>query len=260
MKIQVLIILIIASIAATAGCGSKSVATVEPAAGLPEPETALRESADFYAERADTAMARKAVTTLGAARDLDNRNFKVEWTFAQYSYFLGSRDELPDEEAEKILDKGLEAARIAKRLEPNKPDGHFWFAAILGEQSKRSPVTVGVVSVSKIREAMNRVVELDPLYQGASAYDGLGQVEMGTMGLAGGDLEKAIGYFEKAKELNPNNSYIRLHLGEAYLADGRKPEAKKELDFLLGMKAAPGFQAEYDETVRDAKKLLKTKF
>ena len=65
------------------------------------------------------------------ARDLDNRNYEVEWKYARMSYFLGSRKNTPEEESEKVLKKGLSAAKIAKRIEPNKPDGHFWYAAIL---------------------------------------------------------------------------------------------------------------------------------
>ncbi len=260
MKNLVLRLVIILSAAIFAACTAQSVAEETGVSALPDPNAALRESAVFYDKRGEIENARKAVKTLGAARNMDNRNYQVEWTFAQYSYFLGSRPEVDDAEAEKVLEKGLEAARIAKRMEPNKADGYFWYAAILGEQSKRSPVTVGVPSIGKIREAMNRVIEIDPNYQGASAYDGLGQLEMGTLGLAGGDIEKAIEYFEKALELNSKNSYIRLHLGEAYLAAGRKADAKKHLEHVLSMGPAPGFQPEYDQATRDAKKLLSTKF
>lgn len=260
MKIHLLKLPVIIAAAIFTGCTAQSVAEEKVASALPDPATALKESAAFYDKRGENENARKAVKTLGAARNMDSRNFRVEWTFAQYSYFLGSRPEVDDAEAEKILSKGLEAARIAKRMEPEKPDGYFWYAAILGEQSKRSPVTVGVASIGKIREAMNRVIEIEPNYQGASAYDGLGQLEMGTLGLAGGDVEKAIEYFEKAHELNSKNSYIRLHLGEAYLAAGKKADAKKHLEHVLSMGAAPGFQPEYDQAVRESKKLLSSKF
>ena len=83
---------------------------------------------------------------------------------------------------------------------------------------------------------------------------------MGTRGLAGGSLEKAVEYFEKALELNKENSYIRLHLGEAYLAQGKKEEAKKHLQYVVDMKASPGFEPEHEETKTDAKRLLATKF
>src|SRR5687768_14660970 len=53
---------------------------------------ALRDSEARFAERADVENLRKAVLTLGRARDLNNRNFEVEWKFAKYSYFLGKTE------------------------------------------------------------------------------------------------------------------------------------------------------------------------
>jgi hypothetical protein len=38
----------------------------------------------------------------------------------------------------------------ASKLEPNKPDGYFWFGANLGEQGNRNPLRSGVRSVEEI--------------------------------------------------------------------------------------------------------------
>ena len=57
-----------------------------------------------------------------------------------------------------------------------------------------------------------------------------------------------------------DNSYLHLHLGEAYLAVGKKDDAKKQLEFVLKMKPNPDFMPEYNESVTKAKKLLETKF
>ncbi|MDH3494511.1 MAG: TRAP transporter TatT component family protein [Acidobacteriota bacterium] len=260
MKILVLIVLLFAFALVFTGCGPQSVAEAEPAAAKPAASEALEKSAALFAKRIELENARKALKTLAAARDPEKRDFTVEWTFARYSYFVGSRKEIDDTEAEKILSTGISAARIARRLKPDRPEGHFWFAAILGEQSKRSPVTVGVISTGKIRESMEKVIEIDPRYQGASAYDALGQVEMGTRGMAGGSVEKAIGYFRKALETDNENSYTHLHIGEAYLAAGQKAEARKHLEYVLNMKTHPDFQAEHAESKKDAQKLLDTKF
>jgi tetratricopeptide (TPR) repeat protein len=226
----------------------------------PDPVQALKDASDFYKDRGDVDNARKAVSTLASARNMDNRDYQVEWTFAHYSYFLGSRDEIEDKEREKVMKAGLTAASIARRMEPGKTEGHFWYAAILGEQSKRSPVTVGIVSVEKIRSAMNKVIEIDPKYQAASAYDALGQLEMATRGLAGGSIEKAIEYYQKAVDLKVDNSYLQLHLAEAYLALGKKPEAKRLLQGILAHDPDPDFIPEHEECVKDAKLLLKKKF
>lgn len=213
----------------------------------------------LFKERSDLAKLREAVKQLASVRNPDARNYEVEWKFAKYNYFLGKQ--LADEkEKEKAFEDGKAAGRIASRMEPNKPDGYFWYAANLGEQAKLSPVTVGVKSVDDIREAMNKVIEIDPTYQKASAYDGLAQVELSTAGLMGGKPEKAVELLEKALTLEANNSYLNLHLAEAYLATGKKDEARKQLEYVLKMKPNPDYVPEHKETVEKAKKLLETKF
>ena len=241
-------------------CASQSIAEEAAPFEGPKPEVAIAEAEKLFAERIDLDKARQAIAKLDEARNPEERNFEVEWRFARYSFYLGSRKSIPESESEKVLKKGLVAAKIARRLKPKDPAGYMWFAAILGEQSKRSPVTVGVVSIEKVKEALKKVIEIDPAYQGASAYDGLGQLEMGTRGLAGGSVDKAIEYFEKGIEINDNNSYLKLHLAEAYIASGKKAEAKKLLQAVLDKKPDPEFLAEQKEVQEDAKKLLEKKF
>jgi tetratricopeptide (TPR) repeat protein len=213
----------------------------------------------LFKEREDPAKLREAVKSLAAVRNPNARNYEVEWKFAKYNYFLGRR--VTDEkEKEKTFEDGKLAGRIASRIEPNKADGYFWYAANLGELAKLSPVTVGVKSVGDIREAMNKVIEIDPKYQNASAYDGLAQVELSTAGLMGGKPEKAVEYLETALKIEDDNSYLHLRLAEAYLATGKKDEAKKQLEYLLKMKPHPDYLPEHNETVEKAKKMLEKKF
>jgi tetratricopeptide (TPR) repeat protein len=255
------IIIIILSVFLTISCASSSEAEVESADAKPSvaPTEAISKAEELYKERKDLDKVREAIKTLEQARDMDNRNYEVEWKYARFSYFLGSRKSISEDEAEKVLSKALSAAKIAKRVEPKKPDGHFWYAAILGEQSKRSPLTKGITSVEEIRDAMNKVIELDPNYEGASAYDGLGQLEMGTRNF-GGSAEKALEYYEKALDLEKENAYVYLHLAEAYLAVGKNDEARKMIDKVLNLKPDPDFLPEYEEAETEAKKLLKEKF
>jgi tetratricopeptide (TPR) repeat protein len=119
---------------------------------------------------------------------------------------------------------------------------------------------VGIKSVDDIRQAMNKVIEIQPDYQGGSGYVALAEIELNTAGLLGGKPEKAVEYLEKALTLNKENTYIYLNLAEAYLAVGRKPEAKKQLEQLLKMPPNPDYLPEYRETTEKAKKLLETKF
>jgi tetratricopeptide (TPR) repeat protein len=105
---------------------------------------------------------------------------------------------------------------------------------------------------------MNRVIEIEPAYQGASAFDVLAQIELST-GLVGGKPEKAVEYLEKAIALEKENTYIRFHLAQAYLAVNRDAEAKKQLDYIIQMKPNPDLP-EYEESLKEAKRLLATRF
>jgi tetratricopeptide (TPR) repeat protein len=219
---------------------------------------ALTDAESLFKEREDLDKLRSAVKLMTAVRDPDNRNYQVEWTFAKYSYFLG-KFSTNEEESSEALEDGRDAGKIASRMEPQKPDGYFWYAANLGELSKRSPITIGLRAVDDIKESMNKVLEIQHDYQGASAYDALAQVELATR-VKGGDAKKAVELLEKGLQLAPHNTNIRLHLGEAYLAVKRDADARKQLDQLLAMKPDPEYMPEYRECIDKAKKLIQTNF
>lgn len=261
MKIRSAIGLLTLLVLLFSACAMSSEADEEPAPNRPgvEPSKALAESTEHWAARKDPERVRKALEILQTARDPDNRNFEVEAAFARYSWFLGSREQLSYEEAEKVLKAGLEAARIARRLEPDKPDGHFWEAAIIGERAERAPVTVGIVSVDKIRTGMQKVLEIEPGFESGSAYMGLGRLELNTRGLAGGSAERALEYLEKGFDKHKDNAYIYLYLAEAYFATEQDEKAKEMVAKLKAMEPHPDFVPEYEEALKDAEALLKEK-
>lgn len=243
------------------GCASSSTATDEAIAHKPKRDVAdgLKSAGELFDRRDENvANLRDAVKILKDTRDSDNRNYEVEWKYAQSNYFLGKRTD-NQKERDEAFQAGMEAGLIASRIAPDKPEGHFWYGANLGQQAKLSPVTVGFTKVDNIRQALQKVIEIQPDFQGASAYVGLGEIEL-TGSLAGGSPEKAVEYLEKAVKLKDDNTYTYLHLGRAYLAVGRDAEAKKQFDHLLNMKPSPGYKFEYDESVAEAKKLLQTRF
>lgn len=229
----------------------------QPGASAETIGDALATSEKLFAGRSDIKNLREAVATLAKVRNMDQRNYEVEWKFAKYSFFLGKLE--PNEkDVVTAFEKGRDAAKIAERIEPSKPDGHFWYGANLGELSRISPVTVGLKSVDDIREAMNATIAIQPDYQGASSYDALGQLEMKTR-ITGGKVEKAIEYLEQGMKIEPTNSNIRLHLAEAYFAADRNADGQKTLKDLIEMKPNPNYIPEHEAAVADAKKLLARK-
>ena len=213
----------------------------------------------LFNERADINKLREAVKTLYAARNPNQRNYEVEWKFAKYSYFLGKAEQT-ESDAIEVFEKGRDAAKIASRVDPNKPEGHFWYGANLGELARISPVTVGIKSVDDIRESMNAVIAIDPSYQNGSAYDALGQLEMATRTLKNGTTQKAIDFYEKGIEIAPDNANLRLHLAEAYIAAKKDIEAKKHLNALFALTPNPLYEVEHKAAVDKGKILLSKNF
>lgn len=240
-------------------CASKpeSEAVVKINSAAP-PTEILAKSDELFKQRADLSKLREAVKMLDQIRNPDARNFETEWKFAKYNYFLG-RMTKAETESEKAFADGEKAGTIALRLAPDKPDGYFWYAANLGEAAKRAPVTKGLTSIDELQNALNKVIEIDPKYQNASAFDGLAQIELATT-LVKGKPAKAVEYLEKGIEIEKDNSYLYLHLAEALLMLDRKEDAKKQLRIILQMKPNPDYLPEYRETAEQAKKLLQTRF
>lgn len=224
----------------------------------PVPTELLAESDKLFDQRQDLSKLKEAIAKLVKARRENAKNFEVEWRLSKYNYYLG-RHSQDAKEQEKALEDGKAMGKLAMKTDPSKPDGHFWFAANIGEQSNRNPIIVGTGSIGEIREAMNKVIEIQPNYEMASAYDVLGQLEIGSI-ILGGSVEKGIEYFEKGIELEKYNGETRVHLAEAYLKVDRNADAKKQLDFVIQMKPNPAYLPEYAQQVERAKKLLETRF
>ncbi len=249
---------IVITLCLQSACGSNGAAEIPVQGPAKDLGPTLADAARLFEQRSDVQQLKEAVSLLGNVRNSNDRNFDVEWQFSKYSYFLG-KELKSDDEASAVLEKGRDAGRIASRMQPSRPEGFFWFGANLGEMSRRSPITVGLASVDDIREAMNTVIEIDPAYQGASAFDALGQIELETR-LSGGKATKAVEYLKKGEAIEKDNANIQLHLAEAYLELDNLANARSHLEYLVSMKVNPEYAIEHKEAVTEARKLLGSRF
>lgn len=242
------------------GCTSRSEAVAEkPRATAAATADLIKQADELYRQREDLAKLRESIAVLKRARNADRaENFETSWRLAQANYFLGKHS-TDAKESDKAFADGITSARAAVRLNPNAAEGHFWLGACLGGEAEKSPFTKGIMSMGEIRESMRKVIEIEPAYEGASAFDALAQLEL-KGGFAGGKAEKALEFLEKGLAVDKTNPYSNLHLAEAFLALDRKADAKKQIDVLLKMQPNPDYQPEYNDAVRQAKKLLETKF
>jgi hypothetical protein len=238
--------------AAAISCRNGAPVKEEPAAVRPATE-AIAEAEQFYAARADLVKVRQGLIVLRQAQAADQGNYEFAWRLAKFNYYLGSHT--PDSaERDKAFRDGIEAGKLAVKLQDGKPDGHFWLGANYGGSAKASMLS-GLTEFDDIKREMETVLKLHEGYQAGSAYMVLGQLYLEAPGFLGGDTQKAIQNLEKGLRFGSDNSLLRVRLAEAYMEAKRNEDARKQIDALLAMKPAPGFEPEHDEALAEVKKL-----
>lgn len=250
-KLGGLVIAIALSVAAVS-CRKAAIVTEDRASGRPSAE-AIAEAEQLYAGRADLVKVRQGLVALRQAQAEDQANYELAWQLAKFNYYLGAHS--PDStEQGKAFHDGIEAGKLAVRLQDGKPDGHFWLGANYGGNAKIS-VLAGLSEFDDIKREMETVIKLDEGYQTGSAYLGLGQLYLESPGLLGGDTQKAIEYLEKGLRLGPDNALLRANLAAAYAEAHRNGDARKQIDGLLAMKPVPGYEPEYNDAVAQVRKV-----
>jgi len=213
----------------------------------------IAEAEPLYEGRDDMTRARTAVTILRQAHAADYGNYEAAWKLARAAFFVGDRTE-NDSERDDMFREGTMAGKAAVQLQPNKPEGHFWLGANYGGTAAHSTLA-NLSSFQDIKGEMEAVLKLDESYQGYSAYVGLGRLYLQAPKVLGGDVGKAIENLEKGIKLNPNNTTMRFHLAEAYQANNRDAEAKKQIEMIMAATPDPKYIAEHKMALEKAKKL-----
>ena len=216
-------------------------------------EEALRQADDLYARREDLMNVRKAIVALKQAQAGEPPNYDLAWRLAKLNYYIGAHSSDASEK-DKAFHDGIEAGKLAVQLSGDKPDGHFWLGANYGGNAQINTLA-GLADVEDIKREMETVLKMDERYQAGSAYMVLGEVYLEAPRLLGGDTEKAIENLEKGKRAGPDNALIRSHLAQAYAQANRPDDARKEIEALLAMKPAAGYEPEYNEAVTQARTL-----
>jgi tetratricopeptide (TPR) repeat protein len=208
----------------------------------------------LYAGREDINKARVAVAALRQARTAEYSNYDAAWKLSRAAFYVGEHTD-NDSERDDMFREGIEAGKAAVGLQPSKAEGHFWLGANYGGSAAHSTLA-NLSSFQDIKGEMDAVLKIDESYQGHSAYLGLGRLYRQAPRVLGGDSGKAIEYLEKGVRLSPNNTTMRLDLAQAYAANNREADAKKQIEAILAATPDPQHMAEHKDAVAKAQKLL----
>ena len=191
-----------------------------------------------------------------AALAADAKDFDAAWKLARAEYWLGGHG--TDTERRKDLENGVEVARKAAALQPNRPEGHFWIAANMGALADSYGIRQGVKYRGPIRDELETVLRLDAAFMEGSADRALGRWYFKVPRLLGGDRKKAEAHLRQSLTYNANSTPSHYFLGELLQDDGRKNEARAEFQKVIDAPLSQMWAPEDQEFKEKARKALTT--
>ncbi len=209
-------------VAAASGIGTATARHAGPQAGDPDA---------LYAKRENLASAREAAAIWQARIQQNPKDYEAAWKLSRARYWLGGH--APEVERKSNFDGGIEAARAAVALEPNRPEGHMWLAANMGSLAESFGLRQGLKYRGAIKDELLAVLRIDPAFQQGSADRALGRWYFKVPGLFGGSNKKSEEHLRRSLVYAPNSTISHFFLAETLLDAGKKDEARAELQKVL---------------------------
>jgi tetratricopeptide (TPR) repeat protein len=184
----------------------------------------------LYRQREQPESAQQAAD-LWAARAKAGTDFEAAWKLAKACYWIGTHG--PGQGRRAALERGVAAGQQAATLQPAKPEGHFWAAANMGALAESFGMGQGLKYRGRIKDALLKVLAIDPAWEQGSADRALGWWYHKVPGLFGGSEATAEVHLRKALAYNPQSTATLYFLGEVLLERGRKADAKTTFQQVL---------------------------
>jgi tetratricopeptide (TPR) repeat protein len=208
---------------------------------------------ELYRHREDLASARRAAEIWSVRAESD---FEAAWKLARITYWLGTHVEGSDRRRE--LERGVTAGQAANRLEPNRPEGHFWLAANMGELASSFGVSQGLKYRGAIKSELERVLAIDRAWEGGSADAALGQWYFEVPRLMGGSHDAAKEHLRRALTYDEGNQVALLSLAEVLTSEGHVDEARSLLQKIIDLPIDPEWDPEDRGYQKKAAERLRT--
>jgi len=155
--------------------------------------------------------------------------------------------------------RGILAAHQARELQPERVEGHYWYALNVGLLADADRA-YGLNAVTEMEAALKRAAELDERYDYAGPLRVLGILLLRTPAppVSIGSPRKGLRLLQRAVELFPDYPENYLYLGEALRETGRTGEAKSVWQKGRALPAPADRQAEATRWQQEFDRLLKS--
>ena len=131
-----------------------------------------------------------------------------------------------------FFEMGIDCAKRAAAALPDRPEPHFWLAALYGSYGESRGVMKSLALLGPIRRELNEINRIDERFQGGAGHRVLGIVDYKVPGIAGGSRKRALERLNKALTVDPTNAFNHYYMAEGLVEAGRREEARRYLDIL----------------------------
>ncbi len=221
-------------------------------------EELIAQADQLYDQMKDMETAQAALDLYRKAVPGTEDKYEAYWRLSRILYYVGAHTE-SKKEKKIIFSQGIYYAKKAVESESEKPDGYYWLGVNYGVYGEARGVLKSLFLVDDIKEAMNKVIELDRSYEDGGPDRVMGRVYFKLPGFAGGSKDKSLEHLLKSKEYGPNDALTRIYLAETYLDFKEIEKAREELEYVLNMEPDSHWITGVDEYKEEARKLLQDK-
>jgi TRAP transporter T-component len=207
---------------------------------------------EWYRHREDRSSAERAADVWAQRSTTE---FDAAWKLARACYWLGTHH--AEQTRRSALERGVNAAENAIRLASDRPEGPFWLAANMGALAESFGTVQALKYRGRIKYELERVLVIDPAFQGGSADAALGQWYAKVPRLFGGSRQKAEQHLRRALDHDANNMPALSFLGGMLAAEGQGDEGRSLLQRVVDAPYDPEWAPEDREFKQKAAELLR---
>lgn len=192
-----------------------------------------------------------AMAKLKEAEKLEKDNPEILWKIARAYFDFADQDENNPEVQTKNIYPGFDYAKRCIELAPNVAGGHQYYAILIGRIGEIEGTKQKIENSYAVREHTMIAIKLDP--ENDSNYHVMGRWHFALADLSwverkiasiiyatppAASFEKAVEFFGKAHEIDPEDIRHLLWLGKSYEKLDQDDNAKKALKKALALPAA----------------------
>ncbi len=211
----------------------------------------VREADDYYLGRQNPANVAHGLELLRADVFQDPKDYEAWWRISKFIYYQARH--AASSEKIKLLDSGVDAAKKAIALQPNRAEGHYWLGANYDLTADARGYWRGLLFVDAIRKEMETVNRLDPDYEQAAGLRTLARLDFRAPFFLGGDKRLSVELLKKCLDRYPENSKAMLYLSDSDMALGLRDDARNTLEQVLNLCPDPQYAPELAENQEEAR-------